>query len=806
MRHFLFILAFFLFQISLHSQNSGYQVPPAEIRAIIDAPQTPTVNVDSKGTWMLEMSAPGYPSIEDLAQPELRLAGVRINPRTFGPSRAGSYNGLTLVHLTTGQRFPVARLPSDSRISSVSWSPDEKSIAFVHTSSTGLQLWVLDVAGKQAKQLEGFYVNGVYGRSYSWLSNSKELLVKAVDGTPGKLPDEPLVPSGPSIQENLGKAAPSRTYQDLLKNSHDENVFTILMSSKMLIVSLDGQIKETGIKGTIKSFDPSPDGRFILSETIQQPYSYLVPARLFPYVVNVHDLNGNLIKTIANIPLAENVPLGFDAVINAPRGHQWRTDKPAELFWVEPKDEGNPTKKVDIRDEALVWQAPFTGSPKKLMETALRFWSINWGENGQAIAFEGWYKDRTEKRWLINTVTPTAPVLLVDRKTEDQYNNPGNLELRKNAFGRNVLLTDSKGESVFLTGQGASPEGNRPFVSQLNLKTKKTTVLWRSQSPYYELPISILDVQKSTVLTRRESETEQPNYFIRNWKSGSLKKITEFPHPSPGLIGIQKEYLTYKRKDGVTLTATLYLPKGYDKSQGTLPVLLWAYPREFKSADAAGQVKNSPHEFTRINWGSPIFWVTQGYAILDRTDFPVVGEGDDEPNDTFVEQLVANAEAAISKVVEMGISDGKRVGVGGHSYGAFMTANLLAHSNLFSAGIARSGAYNRTLTPFGFQNEERTYWQAPHVYNTMSPFMQADKIKTPILLIHGEADNNSGTFPIQSERLYNAIKGHGGTTRLVFLPHESHGYQARESVLHMLWEMHEWLEKYVKNSGSNGTN
>jgi dipeptidyl aminopeptidase/acylaminoacyl peptidase len=128
-----------------------------------------------------------------------------------------------------------------------------------------------------------------------------------------------------------------------------------------------------------------------------------------------------------------------------------------------------------------------------------------------------------------------------------------------------------------------------------------------------------------------------------------------------------------------------------------------------------------------------------------------------------------------------------------------MTANLLTHSRLFAAGIAESGAYNRTLTPFGFQNERRSYWEAPEIYNRMSPFMNADKVKDPMLLIHGMADNNSGTFPIQSESYYAALKGFGATVRLVLLPDESHGYAARESILHKHWEVLNWMNKYVRD-------
>jgi len=173
-----------------------------------------------------------------------------------------------------------------------------------------------------------------------------------------------------------------------------------------------------------------------------------------------------------------------------------------------------------------------------------------------------------------------------------------------------------------------------------------------------------------------------------------------------------------------------------------------------------------------------------------------------EPNDTFVEQLVSSAEAAVNAVVERGVVDPEKIAVGGHSYGGFMTAHLLAHTKLFKAGLARSGAYNRTLTPFGFQGEERTFWEATPTYIRLSPFAHAKKIaenKRPLLLIHGENDENSGTHPMQSERLYNAVKGMGGIIRLVKLPFERHGYRARQSIMHALYEQDMWLQTYVES-------
>jgi dipeptidyl aminopeptidase/acylaminoacyl peptidase len=466
---------------------------------------------------------------------------------------------------------------------------------------------------------------------------------------------------------------------------------------------------------------------------------------------------------------------------------------------VEALDEGDPSNEVEFRDQLFHKAAPFDEEALPSIKFNLRYRGITWGGDDLAITNEYWWSTR---QMITSSFNPEQPEgskhIIFDRSYEDRYNDPGTFQTKYNVYGKRVL--HMKGNSLYLFGTGASPEGNRPFVDMYNVKKGTTSRLWRSEAPWYERPIKLLDARKEIILTYRESPDLPANVFLRDLKKGKLTSLTSFTNPYEALKGIKKQVIHYERADGLPLKGDLYLPAGYKKEDGTLPVIMWAYPDEFKSKDAAGQVTGSPYQFLRLYYGSPLFWVSRGYAIFDDISMPVVGVEDEEPNDTFVPQLVANAEAAINKLVDMGVADRNRIAIGGHSYGAFMTANLLAHSDLFAAGIARSGAYNRSLTPFGFQAEERTFWEAPEIYFQMSPFMHADKVNEPILLIHGEADNNSGTFPIQSKRFYNAVKGHGGTARLVMLPNESHGYRSEESILHMLWEMDQWLEKYVRTS------
>ena len=791
--------------------NTGYQTPPKPLADLVTAPPTPTVSVDSKGQWMLISERnTATTTIAELSQPELRIAGLRINPATNGPSRAVFVNNLKLRQVSANAAdVQVTGLPANAQLSFIQWSPDDSKIAFTNTTDTKIELYVADVATAVAKKVGDVALNAALGVPYQWVSDSKSFIVRGIPAERGPAPEITRVPSGPTVQENLGTKAQAATYQDLLKSPSDEKQFEYYATAQTMKIGLDGTVQKIGTMGLIATAAPSPDGRFVLVESIHRPFSYLVTVNRFPAKMDIFDAVGTLVKTLTDVPLQENVPWGQDAAPSGQRNHNWRNDVPATLYWVEAKDGGDPKRKVAVRDIVYTLEAPFSSTPKEIYSAANRFGGVTWGNDQIALFSERWNATRKIITKLVNPSSPANPVVLFDRSSEDRYNNPGSPELKKNAYGEYVLDITPTNE-IYLTGQGASPEGDRPFVDLFSLTTKQAKRLFRSEAPFFERPISILNAEKGLILTSRESQEEQPNYFIRNLKPApkkgkkaaepALTQVTFFPHPYPQFKGIQKQQLRYKRPDGVDLTAMLLLPPGYKKEDGPLPTFLWAYPAEFKNAAAAGQVNGSPYQFNRISYWTGAAFVTMGYAVLENASIPIVGEGDKEPNDTYVEQLVASAKAAIDEGVRLGVVDASRVGVGGHSYGAFMTANLLSNSNLFKAGIARSGAYNRTLTPFGFQNEQRTYWQAPEVYNKMSPFMNVDKVKTPLLMTHGEADNNTGTFPIQSERYYNALKGMGATAKLVFLPYESHGYTAKESLLHMLYEMNGWLDKYVKNA------
>lgn len=780
-------------------EAQGYRVPPKGLADIVDADPTPSVRVGPHKKWLLLLESPNLPSIVEVAQPELRLAGLRINPRTHGPATTRYYKKLSLQRIADKEEVSVD-LPEDVRIRNISWSPDGSAIAFTLNKEDGIELWFVDVATGAVKKLLGACLNNVQGTVFTWLPDSSGLICKVVPDDLGEPPEAPLVPSGPVIQENMGRKAPARTFQDLLAGPHDEAVFEYYMTSEIKIVKLDGGIRPISPQDMFTRISPSPDGKLLFVETMHRPYSYLVPYYRFPKRIEIWDMKGNRVHVVADLPLAEEVPQGFGSTTTGPRSFTWRADAPATLCWVEARDGGDPKKPAEVRDELFMQPAPFDKKPISLIKLALRYSGVTWGNGDTALVSSSWWKTRKTRTWRIRPDHPeTEKELIVDRSYEDRYADPGRPVTHKTKAGRSVLLFADDDETLFLIGRGASPEGNRPFLDRFNLKTKATERLFRSEAPYYESIVALLDDTGSQLITRRESTTEVPNYYLRDLTESTLEPLTAFPHPFPELKDIQKELIHYERDDGVKLTGTLFLPPGYSpEKDGPLPVLMWAYPQEYKSADAAGQVRSSPHQFIRISAYSPSVWVTQGYAVLSGPGMPIIGEGDAEPNDTFVPQLVANAQAAIDELVRRGVGDKTRMAIGGHSYGAFMTAHLLIWSDLFCTGIARSGAYNRTLTPFGFQSEERTFWEAPEIYFKMSPFTNAHKINEPILMIHGQADSNSGTFPMQSERLYHALKGLGGTARLIMLPEESHSYRARESVMHMLWEMSVWMDKHLK--------
>lgn len=783
-------------------ENLTYQKPPKEIMELFDYQRAPGVLMDEKKEILVFTYTNTYKTLDDLNQEEMQLGGLRINPVTNIASAITYINNLKVRKIKDKDAIQVKGLPENPKIAYLTWSPDEKKLAFTNTTTNSLELWVLDIATATASKISDKVLNANLGRPVNWFKDSQSLLVKTVPANRSALIDSKKgIPVGPTISVSDGSKSQNRTYPDMLKNKTDETNFETLVTSELYKIDLTGQTELFKGKDMYMSEAFSPDGNYLMVTTILKPFSYIVPLHRFPSQTNVYNLSGNLIKLVNDVPLNETMPKGFMAVRQGKRNMNWRSDKPASLYYVIALDEGDPAVKTEFRDAVYQWDVPFEESPKLLTTTADRFAGVIWGNETTAILYDNWFDTRHLNTYLFNpSDQKQEPKILNSRNSQDVYSDPGNFETHKNQFGRDVLLIDDN--NLFLIGEGFTPKGQFPFIDQLNLKTLKPLRIYQSTLiDKMERIMAIMDVKKGEAFVQIQSKTEYPNYFIRNLKKKIAPiAVTQFPNPFESIKNVEKTLIKYKRKDGVDLSGTLYLPAGYDKiKKEKLPLLIWAYPAEYKDKNSAGQITTNPNEFTFPYYGSFVYWVTRGYVVLDDAAFPIIGEGNTEPNDTFVDQLVANAKAAINAVDSLGYIDRKRVAVGGHSYGAFMTANLLTHSNLFACGIARSGAYNRTLTPFGFQNEQRNYWEAKDVYNTMSPFMNAEKMKTPLLLVHGEADNNPGTFTLQTERYFQALKGLGAPVRMVLLPKEAHSYVAKENLMHLLWEQDQMFEKYLKN-------
>jgi dipeptidyl aminopeptidase/acylaminoacyl peptidase len=771
-----------------------YLTPPKVVVDMLDANPIPLAIVSPSRQQVAVLERKSMPTIADLAQPMQRLAGVRINPKTNGPQLvSGRTYAITLKKIADGADVKVT-VPPSAVIGGVSFSPNGKYLAFTNTTPTGISVWVANTTTGAAKALTTPSLNTL-GGGCAWLDNSLSMLCSFVPDMRGLPPAEPKVPTGPNIQETSGKAAPAPTYEDLLKTAYDDALFEYYFTAQLAFVNV-----ATGAKGPVGkpgmvTATVAPGGEYLLVSRVKRPFSHLVTAGEFPMDLEVWNKAGQLVKKIADIPSGEGVPI--NGVRLGPRSYRWHPLEPNTLVWVEALDGGDLRTKAEFRDRWVSLKAPFTAEPTEIIKTASRSQGILWTDKGLMLVTEvsrGAQRIRTT--WLLEGAA--APRKLWELNVADRYKDPGTPMFKMSGVGA-LRTIQQIGDTIYLQSQGAGPQGDHPFLARFDLKTGSIEKLWECQGENYESVAALLSDDAKTVLTRFETPRDAPNLFVRDLARNSKQQLTQFKDPSPQLAGVQKQFVTYKRKDGVDLSGTLYLPPGYQKGQ-KVPLIMWAYPREFTDAAMAAQVTGSPYRFTTVGGISHMFLLTQGYAILDDPAMPIIGAGE-TANDTYVEQLVASAQAAVDKVVEMGVTDRDHIGVGGHSYGAFMTANLLAHSRLFRAGVARSGAYNRTLTPFGFQSETRTFWEIPDVYMKMSPFRYANEIKDPILLIHGEADNNSGTFPIQSERMYMALKGHGATVRYVTLPLESHGYTGRESVFHTLAEMINWFDKYVKNAG-----
>ena len=796
---------------------SGYSQPPKNILNVMHAPSPPVPKVSPTHDSVLLVSWQDYPSISRVATPFLRLAGVRVEPKNHSKHDSPGGYGITPcasnfeVCTADGAHVHIV-LPKSGCPGNPVWAADGKKFAFVNVTANSVELWLADAQTGEVRQVPGAHINPMFDNEMEWMPDQKTLLVKLVPQGMGEPPQESVTPVGPSIQESKGEKGQSSTYEtrDTLSNKHEEDLFDYYGASQLALVdTVTAKITTIGKPGNFETLDPAPDGKHVLITAIHKPYSYITTYDRFPHEVEVWDVTTPshvLKKTIASLPLADRVPI--HGVPTGPRDFSWRATEPATLVWAEALDGGDWNTNVPARDKIMLLKVPFDSSPLEITRTEQRYAGLDWSEQPGIALLQEFDQNRHWKRTFIVNIDDRQgkPRLLWDLSTDEKYANPGNPVHRQLANGSMVIRQD--GDSIFLSGVGSSVDGDRPFLDRLDLKTLKSQRLFRSDKASYERFLAFAKEDGQTFLTWHQSPTDPPNVYVRTLGeivdapageatlASSYVALTHLPDPAPEVRAIKKRLIKYKRADGLDLSFTLYTPPGY--KEGTrVPTILYAYPLDYADASVAGQVAGSQETFTNLR--NYKLLLLAGYAIIDNTSFPIVGDPK-KAYDTYLDQLVADAKAAVDEAVRIGVADPDRIGVTGHSHGALMTANLIGHSELFRAGVATSGSYNKTLTAFGFQNERRSVWDAPDVYLKVSPFFVADKLKTPLLIVHGAEDANPGTTPLQAHMLYEAVRGNGGTVRLVVLPHEPHWYTAMESNEQLVYEMLSWFDKYVKNA------
>ena len=795
------MLALFLASPSL---ATTWKQPPQEVLDVLHAAELPRVWTASTGAHLLLADPIVYPPLAERAAPMHKLAGQRIDPVTGGlHAQSGSHNP-RLLAVDSGETLSLD-LPADLRLLDVRWSTSGERFALSVAHPDHIGLWVGTSKGK-LEEVPGVRLNPVLSTDLYWTPDGRHLITKSHPQDRGEPPPAPVIPGGPMVLEGDGDA-PRSTYEarNLLETAHDEQLFAHFGLSQIVLVdAARATSKPLGEPGLYSSVSSSPDGDWLLVERLTPPWSHETAWWRFAHQVEVWTAKGEPHQTLAVLPLADEVPI--HGVPQGPRRVSWRATADASLFWVEALDGGDPAAEAAHRDRLLRLDAPFTAAPQEVFVAEHRVQTWRWGEAGDTLMLTQRDRERRWRHeWLLHVDAGTAKPWF-DLSEKDRYASPGTPLMRRLDNGQAVLR--QQGDAVYFSGSGSTDQGDRPFLDLRRLGSDQSERLFRASRTAYEGFITITD--DGELIIRRESTTDVPNYHLitlgeehaaedgEATRSRSDRRITHFEDPTPQLRQIEKRIVRYEREDGVPLSFHLYLPPGYQ--EGTrVPTVLYAYPLEYSDAKTAGQVRGSEHVFTRIHGPSHLFFLLQGYAVLQRTAMPVIGDPE-TAYDTFIEQLVADAEAAVAKAVELGVADADRIGIIGHSHGGLMTATLLAHSDLFRAGIARSGAYNHTIRPFGFQSERRTLWEAFDTYTNLSPVMHAPKINEPLLLIHGAVDENPGTIPFQSERLFQSVRGSGGTSRLVMLPHEGHGYRARESVEHVLWEQLSWFDTHVKNT------
>jgi dipeptidyl aminopeptidase/acylaminoacyl peptidase len=787
-----------------------WRQPNDEVLAAMRAPETPTVSLAPDGGRWLEATPVRYPPIADRARPMWRLAGQRIDvaSRAIWGAPVAADPRIRDLGADGDASVPV-QLPAGAALLGATWRQDGDAFALRARVGDEVQLW-LAAADGSARRVPGVSVPGAFGGGVSWMPDGRHLLVVGAPATPIPAPAPATTPPGPFVAETQGAGA-SSTYEarDLLTSAWDEAAFVAVATQQIYLVdATDLSVVPVGAPDTFAAVSASPSGERLLVERMVPPWSWRTTWENFAREVEVWGLDGAVQLRVASVPAAEQVPI--HGVRTGARDIGWRPTGPDTVVWVAALDGGDPKAKVTHRDE-VVAQAVTGGAPRTLYRAPHRVMGRAWGERGLMVVAERAWETRWRYATLVSVDRSQPARPWFDLSENDRYADPGSWLQRQLPNGKWVLEQD--GDAVWFAGMGASPQGDRPFLDKRSLTSGAVTRVFRSAPDAYETFAGFLGRDRGALLVRREQTDSPPNYVRATLgaavagapgeatRARTDQPLTRWADPQPQLRGVSRKIVSYTRRDGVPLSFQLLLPPGY--TGGALPTVLYAYPREYSDPATAGQVTGSPNTFLRVSGASHLYFLLRGYAVLDATAMPVVGDPE-TAYDTFVSQLTWDAEAAIDQAVSLGVTDRSRVGIMGHSHGALMTATLLARSDLFRAGIARSGAYNHTIRPFGYQSERRTLWEAEPSYLDMTVTRFVPTLREPILIMHGQIDENPGTIPFQSDRLYDAVRGSGGTARLVMLPYEGHGYLARESVEQVVAEQLDWFDRWVKPAGVPG--
>jgi dipeptidyl aminopeptidase/acylaminoacyl peptidase len=826
----LFLLACVPF---IYAEEDTYILPPESVQELFSRDKN-YVTLDAlspDGKHFLVTRSTELSTLEKMSFETYRLAELEFRPKTNRHWYLDTFgmNGLRVYSFEQRQLKDIP-IPADTIVSDMMWSPDGGKVAFLAHRPEGTRVWTADVATGKTSPLGDAFVmatlTGRRGRGTPATSGSRMLqwtpkgtvITLLVPSDRGPEPERG-VPKSPIIRRTREKPSPTRTQPFLLKDEHDMALFRYYTTAQMAELAPGKAPRKIGEPAVYMGFSSSPDGQYILAEKLVEPFSFIVGYSSFPNRLDVMDLDGKVVSNIREIPLQENQTRRSSQVLqDFPREVVWHPSGATLGFlWKEEKkrdeegEESEDEERTPRRDRIMSLAPPFDMSQVKLHVLNT---DKDQSFNGIRYAMEGDFAfvtvrdsdnengESTEKivAYHLGRDDPTEQIVVPEYDPDDIIDHPGEILTQRTQNGIVYALTSSKGGQVYLEGDGLKEDFKpQPFVDRVAIGGGQKERVFEGGKDMYERPLVPLDPDLSQMIVARESKAEFPNSYL--WSpSGSMNKLTANQDPFPEITGVKRVDFTFTRRDGLEIQGRISLPVGYQ--EGTrVPAMFWTYPSEYSSEKEYEEdaIRDRNHNrFTHLSylrWSD--IWLSQGYALV-HPDVPIIDKGNTY-NDNYVQHMVDSLYAAIRKVDQMGYIDVDRIGHGGHSYGAFATANLLAHTPFFKAGIAGNGAYNRSLTPMGFQSERRFIWDTHGLYLEMSPFFQADRIDTPILLYHGADDNNTGTFPIQSDRLIQALTGLGKTAVLYKYPYESHSPRAKATYMDIWARWLEWFDKYVKN-------